>query len=97
MEMQEIIEAYERNKQQVMPAHTLDALNRYLEHGIEPGSFLTAVLCNDLQGAFMKADDMNTANMFAIVKYLYNNIPGHAWGSVEHVRAWMARFNRGGE
>lgn len=91
--MQEFYDAFKKNQAQKVPEHKLGALNRYIENGIRPGSFLTAVLSNDLMQAFKQADDLNIANMFAIVKHLYNEIPIAAWGSYEKVRAWIKLFN----
>ena len=38
-----------------LPPHMHDVMRLYIEHGIEPGSFLTAVLSNDLMKALGKA------------------------------------------
>ena len=89
MTIEEIMILHERNQAQVVPKHTLESLNRYVYDKIPPGSFLTAVLLNDLKGAFGKADDMNIANMYAILKHCYNNIPIDCWGSPENVAAWL--------
>ena len=42
-----------------IPEHTKGALDRYVDHGLEPGGFLTAVLTNDLFGAVARADSEN--------------------------------------
>ena len=34
-------------------------MRRYIEYGIAPGSFMTAILCNDLMEAAQRADDTN--------------------------------------
>jgi len=67
----------------------LGALERYLNHGIMPGGFMTAVLENNLKEAFARADDTNIENMKNIVGYVYNNIPSDSWGSREAVNAWL--------
>lgn len=72
-----------------MKQSTLDALNRYVKHGIQPGDFLYAVLTNDLFGAFGHADWENLRAMYEIVSYLYNDTPANCWGSPAIVRAWM--------
>lgn len=69
------------------------ALERYLNHGIMPGSFLTAVLENNLSEAFGRADICNEANMKNIVGYIYNNIPSYAWGSKEKVKQYLLTLN----
>lgn len=68
------------------------ALERYLNHGIMPGSFMTAVLENNLSEAFGRADSFNTANMKNIVGYVYNNVPANAWGSREKVDEYLKQF-----
>lgn len=69
--------------------HIKDSLERYLNHGIMPGGFLTAVLSNDLTGAFSHADHINYDLIGHIVKFLYNEFPIDAWGSPENVSAWV--------
>ena len=85
----EIIKAHERNKEQKIPEHTMQALMHYRYDKIRPSSFLTAVLSNNLIEAYAKADDLNIANMYAIVKHIYNDMPMTAWGSIEKVNAWL--------
>ncbi|MBS7703265.1 hypothetical protein [Chelatococcus asaccharovorans] len=67
-----------------------DALRRYIEHGIQPGGFLTAVLSNDLREACARADAMNRHLLFDYVQFLYNEAPGGCWGSPEVVDAWIS-------
>ena len=65
------------------------AMRRYLEHGLVPGHFLTAVLSNDLMEAAGRADDENRAALFDWVKWLYNEAPRGSFGSPEAVKAWL--------
>ena len=41
----------------------------YIERGIATGSFLQAVLCNDLKMSFANADHINQYRMFDIVNF----------------------------
>lgn len=66
-----------------------DGMRLYLEHGIGPGSFMTALLCNDLMGACGRADLQNRAALFAWAQWLYNYAPSGSYGSRENVREWM--------
>ena len=43
----------------LVPAHMVDGLVLYVEDGIPPGSFLLAVLENNLAGAAALADEIN--------------------------------------
>jgi hypothetical protein len=72
-----------------IPEHTQGALRRYVENGLEPGGFLTAVLCNDLMGAIGRADWRNAAALKEIAQFVYNEIPGNCWGSYVKMVAYM--------
>ena len=72
-----------------IPKHMRGGLIRYLEEGIKPGSFLTAVLENKLVEAYSRADSINTECMREWVELLYNELPLEAWGSPEKVTKWM--------
>lgn len=68
----------------------IDSLLRYVEHGIEPGSFLKAVLCNDLTDACGRADVYNRRKLFEYIEWLYNEAPAECWGSEEKVLNWTS-------
>lgn len=61
----------------------------YIEHGIEPGGFLTAVLSNDLKEACGRADHINQHVLWEIVAWCFNELPHNAWGSAEKYRNWI--------
>ena len=69
----------------MIPQNIKDSLDRYVNEGIMPGSFLRAVLTNDLAGAVFKADSKNLAALKDIMLYVYNEIPANAWGSTATV------------
>ena len=71
--------------------HLALGLERWIDHGIEPGSFLMAVIENDLRRACENADIGNRAQLFEIVSLLYNHAPAGCWGSPERARAWVER------
>ena len=75
-------------KYELLPEHCRDGMRLYVEHGIMPGSFMTAVLENNLVEAFAHADDINIHRMFDYANFLYNELPGNAWGSSAIVLAW---------
>lgn len=77
-----------------IPQRMMPGIRRYIEQGIEPGGFLTAVICNDLKEAVGRADDENLRNLPAFVSYFYNDVPSTCWGSPERFSAWLARFER---
>jgi len=66
-----------------------ESIKRYVQYGVPCGSFLTAVLCNDLREALGCADPENREQLFAIVCILWNDVPAACWGSTEKVRHWL--------
>lgn len=81
----------DRILKQVPTEHMRDAVERYLTKGIPGGSFLTAVLCNDLTRSVGQADIENMANICQWASWLYNACPSEAWGSPEKVAAWSKK------
>jgi hypothetical protein len=74
-----------------IPDYTLEALQRYFEYGLPPGSFLTAVLQNDLMGALAKADEYNKEALQDICSLVYWEFPEQAYGSEYKVLAYMSQ------
>ena len=72
-----------------LPEHLRGGMQRYIEHGIPPGGFLTAVLENDLAGAFGRADNTSLAALHDIVRWAHWVMPAGAWGSPAKVQAWI--------
>lgn len=73
----------------MIPQYTKESLDRYVNHRIQPGGFLTAVLSNDLFGAVARADRENKLALSEICQYIYNEVPGDAWGSHDAVREYL--------
>jgi hypothetical protein len=67
----------------------IEALKRYIDHGIPPGHFLSAVICNDLKEACARADSDNQKALFEITAWLYNYAPANCWGSEARMRIWI--------
>jgi hypothetical protein len=74
-----------------IPYHTQYELSAWVEKGYFPGSFLTAVLCNDLFAAVGSADALNIKALQAITTFVYNRVPTDAWGSAEEMRAYAKK------
>jgi hypothetical protein len=74
------------------PPHLQGGLQRYFEEKIATGSFLRAVLENNLVQTYQKADEANiqAPAMLQLLRWLYNEAPGIAWGSEEKVAKWLA-------
>ena len=74
-----------------LPEHIQGGVRRYIEDGIPPGSFLQAVMSNNLKESFMYADDTNIERMFDIVDFFYNEAPIECWGSKEKMSHWVEK------
>ena len=74
-----------------VPGHIVEGLARYVVEGKPTGSFLRAVLTNDLRGAFQRADDVNLKAIPEIVGAIYWETPIGCNGSPEKVDAWIAK------
>jgi hypothetical protein len=74
------------------PARFRESLRLYVEAGIKPGSFLLAVLANNLLDAVANADREALAALPSIVSYVHWEVaPGRCHGSREVVDDWMRR------
>lgn len=76
-------------RDQMMPG-----ILNYIDRGILPGSFLQAIICNDLKEAVGRADYENMRNIPAFVNYFHNHAPWPCWGSEEKMNAWMLMHER---
>lgn len=72
-----------------IPPHTKEALDRYAKDKIPTGSFLYAVLTNNLFEAVRRADIYNIGGLPVIVSYIYNELPSACRGSKEIVERWL--------
>lgn len=57
--------------------------------GIETGSFLRAVLENDLVKTFLYRSDESRLGLSSIAVFLDTEAPDEAWGSAAKVQAWI--------
>jgi len=72
-----------------VPPSLRDGLIAYIEIGRSTGSFLTAVLCNNLQQAVFRADPATLPHLPTVVRWLWNFAPAQCHGSENHHRGWM--------
>jgi hypothetical protein len=80
-----------------IPAYMRPGLLRYIEHGIEPGDFLTAILSNDLFGAFAAVERDGHRRVRDYLQFLYNDAPAGCWGSAERFEAWIKKGGLNGK
>ena len=74
-----------------VPEHLVDGLAGYIAEGYPVGSYLEALLSNDLRGVFTRGDDSSLAGLHSTVMFLYNDAPSACWGSAEKMQAWLER------
>lgn len=73
-----------------VPKEYADTIFNYLVHGLEPGSFFTALLANDAMAAIMHSHPSNTITALkSLVVWLQNHLHGTTCiGSYEDVYNW---------
>jgi len=59
------------------------AIKRYVDHGIMPGHFLTALFSDKLTNTFARADETNGLAIKEWVEWVYNEMPLRLVGSLE--------------
>ena len=76
-----------------LPEHCREGMKRYIEHGIIPGDFLQAVICNNLVETFAIADDTNIKRLCDYAFFLYWDAPSPCWGSKKKMSEWADSFH----
>lgn len=66
-----------------------ESIFNYLVHGLPPGSFVTALLENNLYGAASAADNFNFENLGTVALVVSIHMPMTACGSHEAVSDWL--------
>jgi hypothetical protein len=75
----------------LVPPHLRDDLLRYIDHGVPTGGFLSAVLSNNLIGAFSHADKASASGLEGLVTYIYNYAPIACCGSPDRYKSWLQK------
>ncbi len=73
--------------------HMEGAIMRWIDHGIPPGSFMHAVLTNNLKETLARADSINREQLHGLVSWFYNEAPSNCWGSEDKVSKWIGLKN----
>ena len=92
METPAYLDTVARLKEYDLPHHLIPGLARYLVGGIAPGSFLRAVLENDLTDTVLSADASSLSSLRELIHYLLEFAPAAAWGSPGLVEMWIEKF-----
>jgi len=72
----------------IVTAEIFDSLERWVVEGIPTGGFLHRVLMNDLHGAAITADFVNTSILSFISQFVVKHVPIQARGNDERMREW---------
>ena len=83
--LERAIEKYPR-----IPEMSRDSLVQYILMGRPVGSFLHAVLSNNLMQAVWRADDHNQVALHEYAKFLCNHAPIDCYGSEKATDDWRA-------
>ena len=76
-----------------LPERLQGGAQRYIENGIIPGDFLTAVIQNNLKETIGRADDDMIKVLREIVTWFYWEAPAGCWGSVKHMNEWIQKHD----
>jgi hypothetical protein len=79
---------YNHDEYSDVPEHILGSLDRYAKTGGHLGSFLEAVISNDLFRAVGLADPDSMRALKKIGAYIYCQLPLGCYGSDMQVKAW---------
>jgi len=74
----------------MIPNRLMDGMKRYVDGHVKPGSFLTAVIQNNLTEAIGRADPQSLSLLKEIVGWFYNEAPFSCWGTPEKMKEWLA-------
>lgn len=77
-----------------IPEYMHESIIAYMETGRPVGSFLSAVLNNDLRLAIWNADNNNKHRLFEYVLFFYNHCPVGSWGHENATRDWPKELKK---
>lgn len=73
-----------------LPDISQEALKRYFLYGLQPGSFLTSLLCCDpWTEVIARADHWNKPVLGKYLNFLQDFAPEGSWGSKANVESWL--------
>ena len=75
-----------------IPHYMHDGIIEYYSLGRPPGSFLSAVINNDLREACAHADDTNIDRLKHYIMWFYNHAPSGTWGYKYAVRDYANKM-----
>ena len=73
------------------PPHIIAALERYRDNRLPTGSFLRAVIANDLLRAIQCADSQSLEAIGPIVYWAKDHLPEESKGNYARIKAWLEK------
>ncbi|NDD53226.1 hypothetical protein EBZ39_05025 [bacterium] len=83
------VEEWFTGQYSLIPERMQDAIKRYVIDRVKPGSFLTAVITNNLRRAFDYADDENVKLIGLYVQWFTDFPPALCWGDEQSMNKWL--------
>ena len=72
-----------------IPPHLHAGIVRYIDSGVQPGGFLTAVINGNLFDAYALADQSSKAAIPTIVEWFRQHAPTNSYASPNSVHFWV--------
>ena len=82
---------------ELLPHNIRGAVERWIEFGEYPGTFLVGILMNDLRLAALNSMPINECYLTDIVKWFVQYAPCNCWGSEGNVQKWAEMGGLNGE
>lgn len=79
----------------IIPDSVLQEINSFVLKGTPTGSFVSAVLRNDLKLAIGTGGPSALAAIRKVVSYMYNRVPSMCYGDAESIQSWRERICSG--
>lgn len=80
-----------------VPEHLRAGLARYVQHGIQPGSLLCAIIENDLaQATARRGGDLTERDVAAVIDWLRWRAPADCFGNERIRKRWQAQGGMAG-
>jgi len=74
---------------EMIPEHSMEAIDNYLMRGFEPGGFLTSVITGQYKAALGQADSANKHRFWYICQWLNRHAPIGSTGSSAAFDDWI--------
>jgi len=73
---------------EMLPEHTMEAIDNYLIQGFKPGGFLTALIVRDYKTALRSADFANKSRFWYVATWIEELAPIGSIGSHQIIEDW---------